>query len=198
VVALGGTIHIRRKGEAEDRLVKTAAELPADDFQVTRACLAGVQKPLGDLLPRLAALTDSDFDRFRVLDLSGTAADDGNLNALRPLTGLTELSLAGTKVSDAGLADLKSLKHLRHLVLDGCAIRGTGLASLKDLPALTDLRLACPTLTDEGLKALHGLNGLKELNLTGTQVTAAGVAMLQKALPKCKIIWDSPDRKAAE
>jgi hypothetical protein len=260
VVALGGTVHIRRKGEAEGRLVKTAAELLADYFQVTRARLAGVQKPLGDLLPKLAALTDPDFDRFRVLDLSGTAADDGSLEALRPLTGLTELvlartkvsdgglaalknlkglhrlvldgtavsdtgltalkefpaltelSLAGTKVSDAGLADLKGLKDLRRLVLDGAAIRGTGLAALKDLPALTDLGLGCPTLTDvflnqlgelkrlerlslvgsrvtdEGLKALHSLSSLQELDLTDTQVTAAGVAALQKALPKCKII----------
>jgi Leucine-rich repeat (LRR) protein len=212
VVALGGTIHIRRKGEAEDRLVKTAAELPADYFQVTRARLAGVQKPLGDLLPKLTALTDPDFDRLRVLDLSGTAADDGNLNALRPLTGLTELSLAGTKISDAGLADLQGLKHLRRLVLDGSAVRGTGLAGLKDLPALTDLGLGCPTLTDvflnqlgelkrlerlslagsrvtdEGLKALHGLTSLQELDLTGTQVTAAGIGALQKALPKCRVL----------
>ena len=55
---------------------------------------------------------------------------------------------------------------------------------------LRRLSLAGSKVTDDGLKPLHGLTGWQELDLTGTKVTAAGVAALQKALPKCKIVWD--------
>jgi hypothetical protein len=37
------------------------------------------------------------------------------------------------------------------------------------------------------MKELAGLNNLARLYLKGTKVTAVGVAVLQKALPKCMI-----------
>ncbi len=37
VCALGGTVHVRADGRADDRLVKTAAELPGEYFRVTRS-----------------------------------------------------------------------------------------------------------------------------------------------------------------
>jgi serine/threonine protein kinase/Leucine-rich repeat (LRR) protein len=67
-----------------------------------------------------------------------------------------------------------------------------GVGSAKDLPTgsfkVVEIRLADKaTVTDEGLKSLYGLTALKEVDLTGTKVTAAGVAALQRALPKCHI-----------
>jgi len=47
---------------------------------------------------------------------------------------------------------------------------------------------SCPT--DAGLKHLHGLANLRELDLTGMQAIASAIAAVQKALPKCKIVWD--------
>jgi Leucine-rich repeat (LRR) protein/tRNA A-37 threonylcarbamoyl transferase component Bud32 len=209
VLALGGTVHVRRNGDAEERLVKTVAELPDDYFQVTRASLAGVKKADPGLLPKLAALTDPEFDHFVALDLSDSVA--GNVDLPNFNRGLEELSLAQMQIDDLGLKGLKGMNKLRRLVLDGPSIRGTGLASLKELPALTELHLDCPAImdlalpfigylkhleklslagsgvTDEGLKSLPGLSGLQELDLTGTKVTADGVAALQKVLPKCKI-----------
>jgi Leucine-rich repeat (LRR) protein/tRNA A-37 threonylcarbamoyl transferase component Bud32 len=209
VLALGGTVHIRRRGDADDRLVKDRAELPDDYFQLTQASLAGVKKADPGLLPKLAALSDPEFDHFVALDLSDSIAGNANLPGLN--RGLEELSLARTQVDDLGLEGLKGMTKLRRLVFDGSAIRGTGLAHLKELPALAELHLDCPTIadlslplvgdlkhleklslrssgvTDEGLKSLHGLSGLQELDLTETKVTAEGVAALQKALPKCRI-----------
>ena len=52
---------------------------------------------------------------------------------------------------------------------------------------LNSLMLAGTQVTDKGLVHLKGLTNLKSLNLMNTQVTHAGVADLQKALPKCKI-----------
>jgi hypothetical protein len=42
-------------------------------------------------------------------------------------------------------------------------------------------------VTDVGLKELAGLKSLTILDLGGTKVTDVGVAMLKKALPRCKI-----------
>jgi hypothetical protein len=53
---------------------------------------------------------------------------------------------------------------------------------------LAELSLAGCPLNDAGLKQLVGMSSLKQLDLTGTQVTADGVANLQKALPKCRIL----------
>ena len=42
-------------------------------------------------------------------------------------------------------------------------------------------------VTNEGLKELASCKNLTSLNVYGTQVTAAGVAMMMKELPKCKV-----------
>jgi Leucine-rich repeat (LRR) protein len=213
VLALGGVVHVRVKGRAADQLVKAIADLPLEYFQVTRVNLGGSNKPLGDLLPTLASLKDPEFDRLRALDLSGTRVTDGDLEKLKPLTGLRELLLARTKVTDNGLAHVRTLKGLSRLVLDGSLISGGEIASLKDMPALTDLCIGCPAITDlfaeqigavkrlehlslagsslgdEGLKHLHSLTNLKKLDLSGSKVTEEGVTALRKALPKCQVVF---------
>jgi eukaryotic-like serine/threonine-protein kinase len=153
-----------------------------------------------------------DLKGLRRLILDGTSIRGPGLADLKALPDLTELSLARTQVNDAGLEHLKGLKKLRRLVLDGLSLRGAGLAHLKELTGLRELRLGCPTLADlflmhlgemkqlqrlvlagsgvadEGLEQLHGLTGLQEMDLRGAKVTKAGIAKLQKALPKCRIM----------
>jgi hypothetical protein len=216
VLALGCTVAIRVKGQKDDRLVKSAADLPGEYFQLARANLGGMQKSLDIWVPNLAALTDAEFDHVAALDLAGTAITDADLAKLAGLTALTELSLARTKVSDAGLIHLQALTALRRLDLDGTPLRSLGVRGLKDLPKLTELRLGCPTLTDlflpqlgelkqlerlslansqitdDGLKHLSGLSALRELDLSNTLVTAVGAAALAKALPECKVIRGIP------
>jgi hypothetical protein len=43
-------------------------------------------------------------------------------------------------------------------------------------------------VTDAGLKELAQIQGLTILDIRHTKLTKAGVAELQKALPKCKIL----------
>jgi len=76
VLDLGGTVLIRVKGGPHERTVAAVGELPAAYFQVIRASLADVKKPLGDAPAKLAALTDPDFDHLEVLDVSGAALGD--------------------------------------------------------------------------------------------------------------------------
>jgi hypothetical protein len=135
VLALGGSVTVRPEG-AEERLAKTAGELPDAYFRLTRVNLAGVTRPLGDLWPRLRALADPAFDSLQALDLSGTAVQEHEVQELQALPALEELSLDRTRVSAPDLASLKQLRRL--------SLAGSGL-------------------TDAGLKRLHGLAGLKDL-----------------------------------
>jgi Leucine-rich repeat (LRR) protein len=137
-----------------------------------------------------------------------------SLGPVAELTNLEELSLASTPIDDAALQALAGLPNLRKLDLNQTGATGRGLVHLAKLPKLAELSLAgskvsdlfaeevgtltklerlplasC-TFSDAGLKHLADLSNLKHLDLTGTQVTADGVAALQQALPKCKIVWD--------
>jgi len=209
VLVAGGSIDIRLDGAATDRSVKAISELPSESFQVTRVNLAGVRRPLEDLL---AFLKKPGVDALVSLDLSGTTISDANVERLKPFVALKELTLAETRITDAGLAQLQGLTGLRRLVLDGASIQGPGLLYLQKLPELADLRLGCQTLadffiselvglkklerlslakssvSDQGAQQLVQLTQLKELDLSHTKVTAARLAELKRSLPHCRII----------
>jgi serine/threonine protein kinase/Leucine-rich repeat (LRR) protein len=173
--------------------------------------------------PKLPSLTRL------VLDNNGL---DGEMLAhLAKYATLTELSLVNSGLHDQTLTQLPKLPGMKRLVLDGNDIRGLGIAALSEQPALTDLSLGCPTLgdltaknlaelkqlkrlslagsglSDAGIKHLASLSNLESLDLRRTKATAAGIAELRTAFPKCKIEWDggvieprptAPDRRAAE
>ena len=60
----------------------------------------------------------------------------------------------------------------------------------EELEKVLGLSLRGEKISDESLKDLAKCKGFVFLDLKGTQVTKAGVAELQKALPKCKISHD--------
>jgi len=219
VLEAGGRVDVRLEEDATERRVKAIDELPAEPFQITRACLSGSRHTLTELL---AAITNPRLEALVSLDLSGTVIDDADLERLKSLVALQELNLANTRITDAGLLCLKGSTSLRQLVLDGDAIRGPGLIHLQELTELTELRLGCPALTelflaelaelkklerlslakshvsDEGAKYLAPLTRLKELDLSDTQVTAARVAKLKTSLPQCRIITTDAARQLAK
>lgn len=122
-------------------------------------------------------------------------------------------SVARAALTDDSLPVFSKLPGLKRLVLDGNSIRGPGAAVLAECTQLDELSLGCAGISDltagplskltqvkrlslagnglgdDGLKHLAGLTNLESLDLRNTQVTAAGVATLQKALPKCLITW---------
>ena len=78
---------------------------------------------------------------------------------------MTHLNLSGTKVGDAGIKELAGLKKMQFLTLNTTEI------------------------TDEALKTIARFDKLIYLNVRGSKkVTPEGIAELQKALPKTKII----------
>ncbi len=78
---------------------------------------------------------------------------------------------------------------ITYLVLGRTKITDVGLKEVAKLRQLTLLDLTGTQITDAGLKEVAKLQKLKELDLTNAKtVTKEGVAELQKALPKCRII----------
>jgi serine/threonine protein kinase/Leucine-rich repeat (LRR) protein len=220
VLVLGGSIVIGIPGQPETRKIMAAVDLPRDYFQVRRVSLAGVAKPLDQLPERLTWLQFPEFDRMEGLDLSGVTGL--NYDFLANVRGLEELSLANAGLTDVSLAILPKLPTLKRLVLDGNDLGGRGLTHLRLQPELIDLSLRCPTLgdlfaknlaelrqlkrlslagsalTDEGIQHLAALANLESLDLRGTKTTAAGVAELQAALPKCQFVLGEADLPASE
>jgi Leucine-rich repeat (LRR) protein len=191
VLALGGTVHIRGDGAPGDRVVKAAADLPADYFRVTAIRLAGVKKPLGDLCTKLAALSDPKFDALLDLDLSATQANDDDLGTLKTLKQLRRLNLDSTTLRGSALTHLTALTELSELHL-GCSsltdLSAAQFGELKALKRLERLSLAGSNIGNVTAKQLHELVWLKELDLSGTKVSNAAVAVVRRALPKCRVL----------
>jgi Leucine Rich repeat len=125
-------------------------------------------------------------------------ATDADLKDLPNLPFYFALTLSGAKVTDAGLKELRNLRNLTVLIVADTQVSSEGMKELKHLKNLRYLNLECTKVTDVGLKELKELRNLKELILrnpnvrplrgfTETPVTDAGVAELQRALPKCDI-----------
>ena len=135
------------------------------------------------------------LDLFEACD-EGDVSDEG-LAHIRGLTELRYLAL-GPGISDKGLADWLLLTELRELRLDSARdVTDAGLQHLTKLNKLQSLSLQYTDVAGAGLDHLAGLKKLKELNLDGTPVTKEAVAAIQKALPKCKILWDRPKKATA-
>jgi hypothetical protein len=63
-----------------------------------------------------------------------------------------------------------------------------GLAHLRQLVGLEELILwDCKKVTDKGVPHLKALQSLQKVDLRGTKVSRAGVAEIEKALPRCVV-----------
>jgi len=130
----------------------------------------------------------ADLQELMELDVSRTGVDDASLAVLTKLPKLTRLNLYTTPITDAGLDHLAQMPQLIWLNLDNTRVTDTGLPKLRSLKNLEFLHLGRTVITDAGLAPLGELKQLKTLHLTNTRVTPDGAALLQKALPECKIL----------
>jgi hypothetical protein len=126
--------------------------------------------------------------------LNDTSIRDDSLTHLDNLVSLEELWLGSTKLDGSGLVHLKRLRRLKTIDLGGCdQLQDSGLQHLDYLPRIREIWLwGCSNITDRGIAHLGRLSTLQTLDIRQTKVSQAGVARLQKALPRCKIEWDKP------
>jgi hypothetical protein len=121
---------------------------------------------------------DGSGRRSVAVDLSGTRADDVDIDHLKWLASPDSLDLSGTRVTDAGLPGVGVLTNLRTLSLTGTAVTDAGLVHLRGLRRLRVLGLVGTKVRGRGLAHLQGLGDLRCLVLSSTPVTDAGLAPL--------------------
>lgn len=145
-----------------------------------------------------AQITDSGLPlimrlpKIERLDLRGTKVTDAGLNHLKGTPSLRHLYIDSDPhggFTDTGLANISALGDLEHLAIEGDLFTDRGMAHVSRMKNLRYLHLGARNITDKGLAELGKLVGLETLFVYYTnRVTAAGIATLQAALPKCKIL----------
>jgi hypothetical protein len=129
-------------------------------------------------------------EEILLLDLHGTQVTDAGLKELAGCKNLATLNLTESrKITGTGLKELSGLNKLTELHLFGArGLTPAGLNGLAGIQSLTTLHLDFTDVNDAGLRELACLKNLTVLTLVNVaKVTDAGVADLQRALPKCKI-----------
>jgi len=161
----------------------------------------------------LAALKDA--KELRVLHLGFNQIGNAGVSHFKNCPELTDLGLAFTQVGDPGLANFGACNKLRVLFLPGTQVTNAGLEHFKNCTELVEVHIYNTTIGDAGLahlkncknleglhmqdthisdtsiESLKGFTKLAILRIERTNITAAGFDVLKKALPKCKIDWET-------
>jgi hypothetical protein len=90
--------------------------------------------------------------------------------------------------TDAGSRMLTGLSRLQYLDLRDAEITDAGLVHVTELSDLLVIDLFGTKITDAGFEKLERLKTLETLLLRGTLASAESTAMLQEALPNCRIV----------
>lgn len=112
-----------------------------------------------------------------------------NLLGLDFFSYVNEVYLSYPQVTDDDLEHLKELSEVKQLSLHGAAVTDAGLEHLREMFELRRLYLVDTQVSDAGLEYLHELTRLENLCLINTNVSPAGVRRLSQALPNCEIIY---------
>ena len=91
-------------------------------------------------------------------------------------------------LGDEHIATISNLQEVVILHLNNTHLTDNGMKHLERMKKVQSFIINSSDITDKGLNYLKSMSSLKYLSLgEHTKVTDAGVAELQKALPKCKI-----------
>jgi hypothetical protein len=116
-------------------------------------------------------------------------ASFGKLHRLRSLDLSNPAPESRAHITAAGIRSLAACKALRTLSLMGTGIDDACVAELSSigLPKLTRVFLGKSSLSDTCIPHLSKMTGLREIDLVETDMSAAGIELLRRALPDCKI-----------
>jgi hypothetical protein len=128
---------------------------------------------------------------LKTLLVYGQNVTDETLDNLSDLSNLEELRLSGGLISDHGLKNLGKFPNLHRLMMDNTQITDSGLSYVKNLKHLEELSLRYNIISDAAIPDLSKLSNLKLLDVERTAITVSGWAELKKALPNCKVLWQS-------
>ncbi len=190
-------VNIRDVGFEHMKVMENMDHLDLTGVPITEKgiqCLAAMKKLKILHLGAATSINDEAFLTIGQLpELTNLYADseqisDVGVGHLKGLKKIVHLNLGSSHITGAGLETLGQMTSLQHLLLDGTAIQDHDLQLLGGLKQLGRLGLWNCKVTDAGLEHLKALTALKAVELKGTQVTDAGVASLQAAMARLKII----------
>jgi len=171
--------------------------------------LSLVDSPFGDTEMKALRVLRS----LKSLALEKTLVTDEGIQHISQLANLTTLKLGDSSINGEGFQDVRGkLSKLSVCNLTQTNFSNDGLKHLTfAAPNLTNLNLSSTEISNDGLRALSGMRTLKFIDLTATRVddaglsflkrvssllrvslpkescSAAGVAQLRAALPKCTV-----------
>jgi hypothetical protein len=137
---------------------------------------------IGDACARSLA----QFPTLRQLEMHMTGLTDEGLAALSGLP--LEVLWLGPRITDRGMETVGGFRGLRHFDICTHLITDAGVRALAGLSRLEVLWLTRSRITDASVEVLSQLAGLRELNVNHTEISAAGLAELRRALPKCRLV----------
>ncbi len=120
------------------------------------------------------------------MSLTSLACEHNKITDLTPLRGM---QLVSAFLNGSPISDLTPLAGMPLRYLD---IRFTGVTDLTPLRGIQLTSLICSSTSISDVSPLVECRSMPQIDLRKTKVTAETVAVLQKALPKCKIDWDDP------
>jgi len=215
----GITVGVRLASGGDEIKVERLAELPDGPFTLNRVTIVGPSSvPFSDDdLKRLEAtptlvtleltgapITDAGFRSvlaskatLKLLYLHGCPLTDKSLATIGELPNIESIATGTWNITDDGVKHLSGLKKLHTAGIGTTPLTDACLKHLIGVP-LKRLILDDSAISDAGVPTLSKMTGLDELTLVGTRVTKAGFEQLKKALPKCNIAWEDPNRGVAK
>ena len=109
------------------------------------------------------------------------AGDLADLDRLRWLPDVREVSLIGPQITDAVVKRIDTLSGVERVIIKKAPITDDAVRSLTKLKQVTQVYLMYTPVTDAALADLRELDTLRELRLYGTQVTRPAVEQFQTA-----------------
>lgn len=171
--------------EAQDNL-----ELALEVLRQLDTSNSAIAQRISDIERRRLQLLDADMVTvagrqvplgITSLVLDGLEVTDTELEAIKPLRWLSELSLA-----DNALGDISALSELGGLIT--LNLSGNGIEDVSPLSSLTGLRtLYLDDNPIKDLRPLYALTGLSTLSITGLELEEGQLELLSAALPNCAI-----------
>jgi hypothetical protein len=125
------------------------------------------------------------FRKLRAIRMNGEKSPFRDFSPVRGMP-LTKIVCVGTSVSD--------LTPLIGMPLRVLNISGTQVSDLTPLQSMPLTYLLCDGTKVNDLSPLYACQKLETLVLGNLKVTAAAVARLQSALPKCEIKWAGSEK----
>jgi serine/threonine protein kinase/Leucine-rich repeat (LRR) protein len=173
------------------RWEKVVAALPAEkQVEAVRKKLMELNPGFDGKLAGYQGVGTPKIENGVVISIHLLTDNVNDISPLRVLSGLTVIQCGGsTGDKRSGFSDLSPLEGMQ-LTMVVCS--NTRVSDLSPLKGNQINHINCYDTPVSDLSPLEECKNLEYLFAGKTQVTEAGVAALQRAVPKCKIEWDRP------